>query len=271
SMTEAIKKGETWLAQNAKTFQAETDTGLSFKDNFVEFLILEATGNWNLIDLPIPEGKWNYFGGKAVITTDPYPEDIDTSCIANTVMKPTPARAHKLLDEILACENEDGIIPLYFDVSRPRVCIEVCANVCTFFYTYGRGSDVRKTFDLVYATLKKRDFGVKRYYFTPEPLLYYVCRLVNSSKAPELENLKAMLKECVSERLGVEGNSVCLAIRIFLCVKLGIPHSKKDLERLVAMQEEDGSFGVGWYYNFGRSGVKIGHRGLTAALAVEAL
>lgn len=46
TMLEAVTKGEGWLHQHAKTMEAETDTGLKFKDNFLEFLILEATGNW---------------------------------------------------------------------------------------------------------------------------------------------------------------------------------------------------------------------------------
>jgi hypothetical protein len=46
AMAEAVKKGDAWLHQNARTMEAETDTGLKFKDNFLELLILEATGNW---------------------------------------------------------------------------------------------------------------------------------------------------------------------------------------------------------------------------------
>jgi hypothetical protein len=46
AMAQAIEKGQAWLEKNAKTMMAETDTGLEFKDNFLEFLILEATGNW---------------------------------------------------------------------------------------------------------------------------------------------------------------------------------------------------------------------------------
>lgn len=47
-----------------------------------------------------------------MVTTDPYPNDIDTQSIANTIIKPVDETAHAVLDEILACENEDGIIPV---------------------------------------------------------------------------------------------------------------------------------------------------------------
>lgn len=46
SINEAIRKGQAYLDRHAKKWEAETDNGLKFKDNFVEFLILEATGNW---------------------------------------------------------------------------------------------------------------------------------------------------------------------------------------------------------------------------------
>lgn len=40
---------------------------------------------------------------------------------------------------------------------------------------------------------------------------------------------------------------------------------------LLRLQEEDGSFGVGWYYAFGKTNIKIGHRGLTCTLSTEAI
>jgi hypothetical protein len=49
-MAEAVTKGEAWLNQHAQKMEAETDTGLKFKDNFLEFLILEVTGNWQVPD-----------------------------------------------------------------------------------------------------------------------------------------------------------------------------------------------------------------------------
>lgn len=89
--------------------------------------------------------------------------------------------------------------------------------------------------------------------------------------APELDEMREVLKECVTERIGADDdNAVVLAIRLLVCQKLGVPN-EKDVKALLKLQEADGGFGVGWYYNFGRSGVKIGHRGFTAALSVEAM
>jgi hypothetical protein len=43
---ECLKRGQKYLDRNAKQLVAETETHLTFKDNFLELLILEATGNW---------------------------------------------------------------------------------------------------------------------------------------------------------------------------------------------------------------------------------
>ena len=44
-----------------------------------------------------------------------------------------------------------------------------------------------------------------------------------------------------------------------------------DFERMLMMQEGDGSFGAGLCYRFARGGMDFFHRGLTAALAVLAV
>lgn len=272
TLQKTLLVGEGWLNRNARKFTAETETGLTFKDQFVEFLILEATGNWRLVNLRIPPGKWNYFGGKAVVTTDPYPEEVDTNSIAATVMPPVDSTAHSLMDEMLdVCPNKDGIIQLYYDPNRPRVVPEVVTNVLTFFYTFGRGHELEKCLEYVYSVLQNRSHHPTRYYFTPEPFFYYLHRLLKASDAPELQKIKELLITRVEERIGTEtDNAICLAIRLLVCQYLDIPNHE-DMEALIQLQEEDGSFGVGWYYAFGRTNIKIGHRGYTCALATEAI
>jgi hypothetical protein len=271
SLFECLRRGQRYLDHNAKQFVAETENNLTFKDNFIELLILEATGNWNLVDLRIPTGKWNYFGSKPVVTTDPYPEDIDTNSIAASIMKPVDSIAHSLMDEMLQCANEDGIIQLYYDPSRPRIVPEVATNVLTFFYTWNRGHEIQKTLDWVYSVLQNRSHHPSRYYFTPEPFFYYLRRLVHSSNEPELDEIKELLIIRVRERIGTQTeNAVCLAIRLILCHDFNIPNDE-DLPALLRLQEADGSFGVGWFFAFGRTNIKIGHRGLTCALSTEAI
>jgi len=109
----AAQKGNHYLLKNSRTFVSESETGLTWKDNFLDAMLLEITGNWNLVDMRIPAGKWNYFGGKPCsLTTDPYPEDIDTQSLVATVIKPVESVAHALMDEMLATKKVDGIIPV---------------------------------------------------------------------------------------------------------------------------------------------------------------
>ena len=44
-----------------------------------------------------------------------------------------------------------------------------------------------------------------------------------------------------------------------------------DHKALLALQEDDGSFGMGWYVRYGSCGIKIAHRGFACVMAVEAL
>jgi hypothetical protein len=37
------------------------------------------------------------------------------------------------------------------------------------------------------------------------------------------------------------------------------------------MQGEDGGWGTGWVYRYGSSGIQIGNRGVTTALAINAI
>ena len=46
NVSEVVRKGDAYLNRNSRQWEAETDNGLKFKDNFVQFLMLEATGNW---------------------------------------------------------------------------------------------------------------------------------------------------------------------------------------------------------------------------------
>jgi hypothetical protein len=89
----------------------------------------------------------------------------------------------------------------------------------------------------------------------------------------------------VLERFGAEANTTgdtgsagatdavdaqALAMRIIAAATVGI-RDTVDYERLLATQEEDGSFPLGWVYKFCVSGMLIGNKGLATALAVKAI
>lgn len=166
----------------------------------------------------------------------------------------------------------DHLIQTYFDHSRPRFDPVVCTNVLSLFYTNGRGYELHRTLEWVHEVLLHRAYlDGTRYYATPECFLFFISRLLGSSDSPELHQyLKPLLKERVQERIGAEGDALALAMRILVCKSVDIKDDI-DLRALLPLQCEDGGWEIGWMYKYGASGVSIGNRGLTTALAVNAM
>jgi hypothetical protein len=110
-----------------------------------------------------------------------------------------------------------------------------------------------------------------RYYETAECFLYFISRLLATSGDPELHILlKPLLKERMQERIGADGDSLALAMRILASDFVGI-RDEVDFRTLLALQCEDGGWEVGWMYKYGSSGISIGNRGLATALAMKAV
>lgn len=110
-----------------------------------------------------------------------------------------------------------------------------------------------------------------RYYETAECFLFFVSRLLATSGDPELHfTLKPLLRERIQERIGAEGDSLALAMRLLVCDVVGIK-DEVDLRNLLPLQMEDGGWEIGWMYKYGSSGIRIGNRGLTTALAIKAI
>lgn len=84
------------------------------------------------------------------------------------------------------------------------------------------------------------------------------------------ESLGPVFKERCRERLGAQGDALALAMRVICCVGEGIDASR-DLESLLQQQQIDGGWKDGWSYRYGTTGIRIANRGLTTALAVNAI
>ena len=82
--------------------------------------------------------------------------------------------------------------------------------------------------------------------------------------------LGSLLKERIQERVGQSGNALDIAVRIIVCKWLSLDCGV-DCHTLLGMQCEDGGWNVGWMYSYGSTGVKIGNRGVTTAMAIRAL
>jgi len=110
-----------------------------------------------------------------------------------------------------------------------------------------------------------------RYYETAECFLYFCARLLHRVRDEALHaRLAQLLRERVLERVGCTGDALALAMRVIAGSAVGL-RLERDLAELLPLQYEDGGWGPSWIYKYGSSGIKIGNRGLTTALALNAI
>ena len=110
-----------------------------------------------------------------------------------------------------------------------------------------------------------------RYYETAECFLYFCARLLHRVRDEALHGrLAQLLRERVLERAGCTGDALALAMRVIAGSAVGL-RLERDLAELLPLQYEDGGWGPSWIYKYGSSGIKIGNRGLTTALALNAI
>ena len=143
-------------------------------------------------------------------------------------------------------------------------------NVLNLFYENGRGHELTKTLDWVEQVLTTRAYIAGTYcYVTADQFLFFLSRLLHNSSEVR-QRLGPMLKERIVERFGVEVDPLSLASRIIAACNVDIL-DHRDLETLLSMQSEDGSWKNGWFYKFGESGILIRSDGVTTALAIRAI
>ena len=110
-----------------------------------------------------------------------------------------------------------------------------------------------------------------RYYETAECFLFFSARLLHKIPDEALHaRLAKLLRERVLEREGCAGDALALAMRVIVGAAVGL-RLERDLAALLPLQYEDGGWGPGWIYKYGSSNIKIGNRGLTTALALNAI
>lgn len=165
------------------------------------------------------------------------------------------------------------LVQIYFDKTKPRTDAVVSSNVLTCFYRYKRGQELATTLQYICGVLSSRSYlKGTRYYPSADCCLGFIGRLLESvPNDTELQAvLRPLLKECVRERVGKRGGALELAMRINLCSVLDVDYGN-DLQTLLGFQLLDGGWEAGWMYRYGSTGVKIGNRGLTTALALKAI
>ncbi|KAH7037602.1 HAD-like domain-containing protein [Microdochium trichocladiopsis] len=280
---DTVARAEAWLRANAKTMWSETNIGVVLREVFAQLLILENLGERSLVTLPEDtDRRWNFFDGQPALTTAVYPDDLDTNALAfRNADGISEATKNTVMDEMLTYMDEDGLFNTYFDRNRPRPDIHVTANVMWTFYSHNRGHQVQRSLSYMCAVARTRAYeSATRYYLHPDWFFYYLsglCAQHSDLGHPELGELRGLLVERLAERFGsVESSDPwSLAMRLVAADRLGFDMrgagARKDLDRLRAAQQADGSWSEQpWIYRYG-SGVLIGSVGTITALAVRAL
>ena len=140
------------------------------------------------------------------------------------------------------------------------------------FYSFGRGQQLDRTLQLIHDVLLHRTYiQGTHYYSTPDCCLFFFGRLLHSSTDTHLQaTLGALLEERMQERVGQDGSALDLAMRVLTCRSLGLSYDV-DRRALLDLQCEDGGWEAGWMYKYGSTGVQVGNRGVTTAMAVKAI
>ncbi|EJF65408.1 hypothetical protein DICSQDRAFT_144065 [Dichomitus squalens LYAD-421 SS1] len=267
-----VKRGWMYLRANAGNLPCDADKpGVSIMENFGQLLILEATGDRSLVQLTEPPRYWNYFQGKGILTYEKFPDDLDTTSLGLVTLKPPKEHCESIMDEMLTCLSEDGLPYTYFDREMLRLDPVVAVNVLHLFYTHSRGHQLPGALEYVHNFLKNRAYiDGTRYYFR-ECVLYFIARLLETSDDKHLhDTLEDLLRERVQELIGAPGDAIALAFRVVTCATLGV-RNEIDMRNLLPMQCEDGGWEVGYICRYGISGMKIGSRGYTTAMAIKAI
>ncbi|KAI0744041.1 HAD-like protein [Daedaleopsis nitida] len=266
-----VRRGQDFLRRHAGKLESETDCGAVFEENFTQLIIYELTRDRSLITLHECPRTWNFFRGKPLFS-ETFPNDVDTTSVALTVLRPNPQLVSSILDEMLQYVDADGIMQTYFDPSRPRMDPFVCVNVLSLFYEHDRGHQLPRTLDWVYDVLLHRAYhGGSRYYTSADCFLFFMSRLLQRAEDPAVQaRFLPLFIERVKEQVGAAGNSMELAFRVLAAASVGI-ECPRDLEKLIAAQCDDGGWDLCWFYMFGSTGVRAGNRGLTTALAIKAM
>ncbi|KAI0767219.1 hypothetical protein C8Q74DRAFT_1426602 [Fomes fomentarius] len=262
-----------WLREHGKRMWSVTNTGVSIRENFAQLLILEATEMPSLVDIVKSERLSNFFRDGGILTKKDHPCDLDTTSIACTVLDhSTEDVKQSIMDEMLLFRNKDGVVQTYFDHTRPRTDHVVCVNVLAFFHLNGREADVTETLDWVHSVLANRTYvHGSLYYPYPNAILYFLSRFLTISISAS-RRLAHLFSERVQEALQVSADAdpLALAMRVLAAGSIGIRDARGH-EQLLRMQEEDGSWPTGFIYRYGKTGIQIGNKGLTTAMAASAI
>ncbi|KAI0841508.1 Haloacid dehalogenase-like hydrolase-domain-containing protein [Hypoxylon sp. FL0890] len=129
-----VGKGWRYLFQNAKNCHSVTDSGVAFADNFAKLLILDLLRDQTLIDLSWGSRKtWNFFTGKtALVPGGFFPDDLDTTALALTVLRsPSAEIVSSVLDTMAEYVNDDGTFQVGYPAASAARATIISLNSTT--------------------------------------------------------------------------------------------------------------------------------------------
>ncbi|KAJ5507004.1 HAD-like protein [Penicillium freii] len=271
---EPTGRAREFLRRGAKQFDSISSNGVRIRENFAQLMILEATGDPDLVDIVPHEVTWNYFIGTPVLTQTEFPDDLDTTSLALMVLNRPDHIAHQVLDRMLEYINEDGLVLTFFTDFKNRFDPVVCVNVLGLFFRHGREGQVTKTLEWLRDVVIRRAYTVgTAYYPTPEEFLYFFTRFlgfIQKSHPAVYKEFSELLIPRLKERIRIPVDPVGLAMRLIACEQFGIA-DEADLKALLAVQCEDGGWEMGVLYQYASKKLKIGNRGVSTALALQAI
>ncbi|KAM4057171.1 HAD-like protein [Hirsutella rhossiliensis] len=270
-LADPVARGMDFLRQRSQQLFCETDQGVIIRDNFSQLLILEFTGERNLVFLENGGNTWQYFIGERAFTDSNFPQDVDTTSLALVTLSIPSEQKEQAMQKILGNLSADGLPLAYFDSLRPRFCPYVAANVLRLFYLNGQGRKLQATLQYLCRILCTQAYEVgSRYYRHPDWIIYYLADLCCKCTDPDLEELREVVTKQLKRRMGTDKEVLAAALRLLAAQSLDLD-SPEDLQTLLTTQQLDGGWELGWMLTYGNVAVKIGNRGVTTSMAVKAI
>lgn len=211
----------------------------------------------------------NFFEDKSLIEPDTDVNALGYSVLLENKMC-EPKIANNILNSILEYRDKKGRIQVWLSNNRDNRLDHVAAtNAIYFAYLLDRQSETKPTENWVIQTLDSNEYiNGSRYYHSPDSFLYFSSRLI---KFPEFKNkLTDKLKSHTAKRIGSTKYSLDLSMRVNISNLLGI-EDKTDMQKLLEIQESDGSWPADALYREGKNPIFYTNKSIPTALAIKAI
>ena len=268
---EPIASAKAWLKANSGKLDLETSLGITVKDAYMQYCILDATNDQSIIYYDPDERLFSRYYGPIPNGLRQFPPDVDCNSFAYSVFDHLDDAARQnVMDQMLQYVDSSGVLQSYLSHEKVRVDALMCVNGLALFHEHGRGHQLTATEDWIFKVLQTRAFrDGTHYYPSPDLFLYYVSRLLR--KAPNLRaRFGPVLRDCVLERMEADGDALALAARLIAAARCGVKNDT-NMARLLALQRGDGSWDKGVVYQFTRVAGVAWHQGFTVSLAILAI